>query len=71
MNLYPFIGIDDAGDMRIYMSPFRLNKLSPMHSRGKPFPAGVDQAIEPEQTRELLKKMCDYFDEYNSRNKKK
>ena len=71
MNLYPFVGMDDSGDMHIYMSPFRLHKLSPMHSRGKPFPDGVDRAIEPEQTRELLQKLCDYFNDYDSRKKKK
>jgi hypothetical protein len=71
MNLYPFVGMDDSGDMHIYMSPFRLHKLSPMHSRGKPFPDGVDRAIEPEHTRDLLKKLCDYFNDYDSRKKKK
>ena len=71
MNLYPFVGMDDSGDMHIYMSPFRLHKLSPMHSRGKPFPDGVDRAIEPKQTRELLQKLCDYFNDYDSRKKKK
>lgn len=62
--------MDDAGDMHIYVSPFRLNKLGPMHGRGKPFPDGADHAVEPEQTRALLKKLCDYFD-YDSRKKKK
>ena len=71
MNLYPFIGMDNDGEMCIYISPFRLNKLGPMHERGKPFPDGADRAIEPEHTRDLLRKLCDYFNDYDSRKKKK
>ena len=71
MNLYPFIGLDDFGDMHIYMSPFKLHRLSPMHLRGKPFPDGCDRAISPEKTRDMLQKLCNYYNDYDSRKKKK
>ena len=73
MTLHPFVGMDESGDLHIYISPFKLHKLSPMHSRGRPFPDGVDQPIPSEKAEELLKKMHDYFNGYenNKRSKKK
>lgn len=71
MSLFPFIGLDDSGEMSIYISPFKLHKISPMHYRGKPFPEGCEKSISPEKTRDMLKKLCDYFNDYDARKKKK
>lgn len=73
MSIFPFIGLDESGDMGIYISPFKLHKISPMHFRGKPLPEGCGDAISPEKTRDMLKKLRDYFNEYenNKRSKKK
>ena len=71
MSLFPFIGLDESGDMGIYISPFKLHKISPMHVRGKPPPEGCGNVISPEKTRDMLKKLCDYFNDYDSGKKKK
>lgn len=71
MSLFPFIGLDESDDLRIYISPFKLHKLSAMHSRGKPFPDGCDSGISPEKTRELLQKLCNYYNEYEGGKKSK
>jgi hypothetical protein len=37
-ELTPYIGIDEHNESQIYVTPFPLNKISPMHLRGKPMP---------------------------------
>ncbi len=69
MNLYPFVGIED-GKMHMYVSPFRLNKVGPMHSRGKPIPDDCANEIDPNNVENALAKMNQYFNEANKAKKK-
>jgi len=71
MKLYPFIGFNEEGELRVHVSPFRLNKLSPMHERGKPFPDGADEVIIPEDVPNVLKEVINYFNDVEKKNKKK
>ena len=71
MTLYPVVGLDEDGGMYIYMSPFKLHKFSPMHLRGKPPPDGCVGRIDPEKVESALKKLINYYSDYDSRKKKK
>ena len=71
MILYPFIGLDDSGKLRIHISPFKLYPLSPMHKRKNDFPAGCDSIVEQDNVKESLQKMQDYFEEHEARKSKK
>ena len=71
MSLYPFVGMDESGELHIYISPFKLYKFGPMHLRGKPPPSGCVGKIEPENSDAALKRMLDYFNDYDGRTKKK
>jgi hypothetical protein len=63
IDLYTFIGLDDNGDHKIYVSPFKLNHLSDMHERDESFPAGVKGAIPEEKCVEALHKIRKYYDD--------
>jgi hypothetical protein len=71
--LTPFIGIDSNGKPKIYMSPFSLYRLSPMHLRGVPIPKKVEQLMDGDEDVALdaLKLMQKYYNDYNSKKKKK
>lgn len=71
MTLHPFIGLDESGDMHIYISPFKLYKLSDMHSRGEPFPNGATGIVNLNNADYLLKKMSNYFNKHENNGKTK
>lgn len=70
IDLYTFLGIDDSGDYKIYVSPFKLNNLSDMHERDEPFPAGVKGAIPEEKCMDALQRIRKYYDA-NEKNRTK
>lgn len=70
MNLYPFIGIQD-GKMYMFVSPFRLNKIGPMHSRSSPIPDECSGVIDPDKAESALIKMTKYYENETSGTKKK
>ena len=71
--LTPFIGLDSNGKAQIYMSPFCLYRLSPMHLRGVPIPKKVEELIEGNEAVALdaLRLMRKYCEDYNAPKKKK
>lgn len=73
MSLYAFIGLDNNKELRVHVSPFKLNKLSAMHERGKPFPSGAEDVVSNEDIPRLLEGLTNYFQEYEEgkRSKKK
>lgn len=71
MKLYSFIGLNENDELQLHVSPFKLNKLSPMHERGKPFPAGSYDTIEQQDALSMLKKIDSYFNEYEASKKPK
>jgi hypothetical protein len=42
-DLQALLGLNEKGEMRLYVSGVRLNELSKMHERGQPFPHTVYQ----------------------------
>jgi hypothetical protein len=71
MTLHPFIGLDDSGELRIHISPFKLYPLSPMHRRKNDFPAGCDGIVEQDKAEATLQKMRNYFTEHEANKPKK
>lgn len=61
MDLIPFIGLEN-GEMKVFVSPFRLNKLSDMHMRGKEFPKSARLPIANNECLEMLKSMESYYE---------
>lgn len=61
MDLIPFIGIEN-GEMKVFVSPFKLNKLGDMHMRGKEFPKCVHSLFENSECLEVLKSMESYYE---------
>jgi hypothetical protein len=61
MDLIPFIGLEN-GEMKVFVSPFKLNKLGDMHIRGKEFPKCVHSPIANSECLEVLKSMESYYE---------
>ena len=61
MDLIPFIGLEN-GEMKVFVSPFKLNKLGDMHMRGKDFPKEVYSPIKNSECLEILKSMESYYE---------
>ena len=61
MDLIPFIGLEN-GEMKVFVSPFKLNKLGDMHMRGKEFPKCVHSLIANGECLEVLKSMESYYE---------
>jgi hypothetical protein len=61
--LIPFIGLGERGKLEIKMSAFPLYPLSPMHLRGKPVPAIVQNFLDTGEGSpvEILQSMTDYY----------
>ena len=60
MDLIPFIGLEN-GEMKLFVSPFKLHKLGDMHMRGKEFPKCAYSLIENSECLETLKSMERYY----------
>jgi len=60
MDLIPFIGLEN-GEMKVFVSPFKLNKLGDMHMRGKEFPKCVESPIANSECLEVLTSMESYY----------
>jgi hypothetical protein len=61
MDLIPFIGLEN-GEMKVFVSPFKLNKLGDMHMRGKDFPKCAQSPIANSECLEVLKSMESYYE---------
>jgi hypothetical protein len=61
MDLIPFIGLEN-GEMKLFVSPFKLNKLGDMHMRGSEFPKCVQSPITNSECLEVLKSMESYYE---------
>jgi hypothetical protein len=61
MDLIPFIGLEN-GEMKVFVSPFKLNKLGDMHMRGKDFPKCAQSPITNGECLEVLKSMESYYE---------
>jgi len=64
------IGLNEKNEITIYASAFPLNKLGPMHSRGKNFPKTVYDLIEHQREADVipaLHALRDYYKEAPSR----
>ena len=61
MDLIPFIGLEN-GEMKVFVSPFKLNKLGDMHMRGKEFPRCVSSLITNGECLEVLTSMESYYE---------
>jgi hypothetical protein len=59
--LYPYlIIVNDKYELRV--TPYKDNKISPMHERENPFPATVKQEYtNPEEAIEGLEALTDYY----------
>lgn len=49
-TLFPYIGLTDDGQIRMFVSPSRLNQLGAMHKRGMPFPEIIHDVQDGDQT---------------------
>jgi hypothetical protein len=61
MDLIPFIGLEN-GEMKVFVSPFKLNKLGDMHMRGKSFPKCVNLPFTNSECLEVLTSMESYYE---------
>jgi hypothetical protein len=61
MDLIPFIGLEN-GEMKVFVSPFKLHKLGAMHMRGKDFPKSVQSPIANSECMEVLTSMEAYYE---------
>ena len=59
-ELIPFIGLEN-GEMKVFVSPFKLNKLGDMHMRGKDFPKCAQSPITNSECLEVLTSMESYY----------
>lgn len=62
MRLIPFIGLDDNGEMKLFVSPYRLNTLSPAHKRGKEFPNVVFENVTADNFEDILQAVKKYYE---------
>jgi hypothetical protein len=60
MDLIPFIGLEN-GEMKVFVSPFKLHKLGDMHMRGKDFPKSANSPITNSECLEVLTSMESYY----------
>jgi hypothetical protein len=60
MDLIPYIGLEN-GEMKIFVSPFKLHKLGDMHTRGKSFPKSSLLPIVNSECLEILTSMESYY----------
>ena len=59
--LRPLLGLNENNQLEIYINPWgKLNKLSPMHERGAPFPRLVHD-ITDESAIAALRAIGEYF----------
>ena len=73
--LRPLLGINEKGEYKLYMLPYSLNEMSPMHKRGARLTNAVTSLMEgskdPEQAIQALEEATKYYQDHESPTKKK